>query len=122
MINFGSMLRIQYKPRAVHMFFALSLILLAFQCNKHTSSQCINSKINAFQNECCDQGASVEEYTFQQEQVFVFNMGTCGADFPAYVLTSNCDTLGFLGGIAGNTTINGENFSNASLVGTVWSN
>jgi hypothetical protein len=122
MINFGSMLRKQDKPRAIHMFFALALILMAFQCNKHTGSQCINSKINAFQNQCCDQGASVEEYTFQQEQVFVFNMGTCGADLPAYVLTSNCDTLGFLGGIAGNTTINGENFSNASLVGTVWSN
>jgi hypothetical protein len=122
MINFGSMLRIQYKPLGIQLFFVISLILMAFQCNKHTGYQCINSKINAFQNECCDQGASVEEYTFQQEQVFVFNMGTCGADLPAYVLTSNCDTLGFLGGIAGNTTINGENFSNASLVGTVWSN
>jgi len=122
MINFGSMLRIQYKPLAMRLFFALSLILMAFQCNKHTASQCINSKISAFQNECCNQGASVEEYSFQQEQVFVFNMGTCGADLPAYVLTDNCDTLGFLGGIAGNMTINGENFSNASLVGTVWSN
>ena len=116
------MLRIQYKPLGIQLFFVISLILMAFQCNKHTNSQCINSKISAFQSECCDQGASVEEYTFQQEQVFVFNMGTCGADLPAYVLTSKCDTLGFLGGIAGNTTINGEDFSNASLVGTVWSN
>ncbi len=115
------MLRIQYKPLGIQLFFVISLILMAFQCNKHTNSQCINSKISAFKSECCDH-ASVEEYTFQQEQVFVFNMGTCGADLPAYVLTSNCDTLGFLGGIAGNTTINGEDFSNASLVGTVWSN
>lgn len=122
MINFGSMLRIQYKPRVIQIFFISALFLMAFQCNKHTNSQCINSKISAFQSECCDQGASVEEYSFQQEQVFVFNMGNCGADLPAYVLTSNCDTLGFLGGIAGNTTINGENFSNATLVGTVWSN
>jgi hypothetical protein len=83
MINFGSMLRIQYKPLAMRLFFALSLILMAFQCNKHNASQCINSKISAFQNECCNQGASVEEYSFQQEQVFVFNMGTCGADLPA---------------------------------------
>lgn len=122
MINFGSMLRRQYKPRVIQIFFNSALFLMAFQCNKNTTSQCINSKITSFQNECCAQGASVEEYTFQQEQVFVFNMGSCGADLPAYVLTSNCDTLGFLGGIAGNTTINGENFSNATLVGTVWSN
>jgi hypothetical protein len=122
MINFGYMSRKLYYPRLFSLFFVLALILMAFQCDKHTFSQCINSKISAFQNECCDQGARVDEYTFQQEQVFVFNMGTCGADFPSYVLTSNCDTLGFLGGIAGNTMINGEDFSNASWVGTVWSN
>jgi hypothetical protein len=116
------MLRMQYKPLGIQLFFVFSLILMAFQCNKHTNYPCINSKISAFQNQCCDQGARVDEFTFQQEQVFVFNLGTCGADLPAYVLTSDCDTLGFLGGIAGNTTINGEDFSNAEPTGTVWSN
>jgi len=122
MINFGSMLRLQYKPIGFQMFFLLALISMAFQCNKHSNSPCINSKISVFQNQCCIQGAAVQEYTFQQEQVFVFIIGTCGADIPSYVLNSYCDTLGFLGGIAGNAIINGEDFSNANFVSTVWSN
>jgi len=46
----------------------------------------------------------------------------CGGDLASYVLSENCDTLGFLGGIAGNTIINGEPFSNAEFRGMVWSN
>jgi hypothetical protein len=37
------------------------------------------------------------------------------------VLDENCNSLGFLGGIAGNTKINGEDFNNAKLKRTVWS-
>jgi hypothetical protein len=36
------------------------------------------------------------------------------------VYDSNCNSLGFLGGIAGNAKINGEEFSNATLVKTIW--
>jgi len=116
------MLRNQYKPFGFYLFFGFAFLFMAFQCNKHSASACINQKIAAFQSDCCANGASVVEYTFQQQHVFVFNYGSCGADLPAYVLTENCDTLGFLGGIAGNTIINGDDFSSANQVGVVWEN
>jgi hypothetical protein len=50
----------------------------------------------------------------------VFDPGTCGADMAAEVIDSECNSLGNLGGIAGNTEINGANFSNAILESTIW--
>ncbi len=99
-----------------------SLFLMAFQCNKYSHSACLNSKISDFKKEACSTGASVKEYLFQNQSVFCFDPGVCGGDLASCVLSENCDTLGFLGGIAGNTTINGEPFSNAEFRGTVWSN
>lgn len=123
MINFGSMLRFLLYPRGIFILFMAFGFLSAFQCHKYTHSQCINSKIASFQDECCEEGANVQEYTFSQETVFVFNPGFCGGDAPSYVITSQCDTLGFLGGLIGNTQINGQDFyANATFVGEVWSN
>ena len=53
--------------------------------------------------------------------VYVFDLGTCGADMTSEVLDENCNTLGFLGGIAGNTKINGDDFGNAKYKSTIWS-
>jgi len=36
------------------------------------------------------------------------------------VADSDCNSLGLLGGIAGNTIINGEEFSNAKFIKTTW--
>jgi hypothetical protein len=36
------------------------------------------------------------------------------------VIDSDCNTLGYLGGLMGNKTINGENFRNADFKETVW--
>ncbi len=38
------------------------------------------------------------------------------------VIDSDCNSLGFLGGISGNTEINGEDFSNAIIQSTTWEN
>jgi hypothetical protein len=99
-----------------------SLMLMAFQCNKYSQSACLNSKILDFKMEACSSGAGVKEYFFQNQSVFCFDPGLCGGDLATYVLTANCDTLGFLGGIAGNTSINGESFANAEFRGIVWRN
>jgi len=98
------------------------VILVAFQCNKYIHSQCINSKIASFQSKCCNEGASVKSYLFQNAEVFCFDPGICGGDLATYVLNNQCDTLGFLGGIMGNSTINGEPFSNAVYQSELWSN
>lgn len=82
----------------------------------------MNDKLEQFQTECCPQGASLNKYHFQNDVVYKFDMGTCGNDLTMTVINQNCDTLGYLGGIAGNEIINGEPFSNAHFIETVWSN
>ncbi|MDP2388304.1 MAG: hypothetical protein Q8M29_18165 [Bacteroidota bacterium] len=66
--------------------------------------------------------ANVKEYIFQAQRVYTFDPGICGADMTTRVATGNNGTLGHLGGIAGNLTINGENFSSAVYVRTIWEN
>jgi len=82
---------------------------------------CIQSEIREFRsNLTCDDGATVGEYLFQSQRVYVFYPGDCGADMTSEVISEGCETLGFLGGISGNTIINGESFSNAVYQRTVW--
>jgi hypothetical protein len=40
----------------------------------------------------------------------------------AEVINTDCNTIGYLGGITGNTKINKENFSNAVFNRIVWKN
>ncbi|MCB9256696.1 MAG: hypothetical protein H6579_06175 [Chitinophagales bacterium] len=103
------------------LFLFITLFLIA--CNKSSdkSLDCVESAITKFQLESfCNSGSSVKSYHFQNEVVFVFEEGACGADFTSLVLSSSCDTLGYLGGITGNAIIQGENFNSASLIGVVW--
>lgn len=67
-------------------------------------------------------GASVKEYRFQNQMVYVLDMGNCIVDGSAEVIGENCQRLGFLGGFAGSTTINGESFSKAEYKRTIWQN
>lgn len=101
-----------------------SLFLLAFQCDKEHNEipPCIDSKIAAFSTEACPSGATVKSYNFQSNTVYVFDFGPCGADMALPVLNNNCDTLGFLGGISGNTMINNQDFASAEFLQTIWFN
>ena len=107
-----------------------SLILLTFfilsSCHKQkvdkSAPGCIDHKVDDFSKTCCSSSAKVEEYTFQGKTVYVFDPGNCGADMASDVYDSDCNSLGFLGGIAGNTKINGEDFSNAKYIKTIWRN
>lgn len=82
---------------------------------------CIESLIIDFDKEqSCNDGVNVKKYTFQEETVFIFNPGTCSADMTSEVIKSNCESIGFLGGISGNIIINGEDFSNATFKSITW--
>jgi len=122
MINFGIMVRFIYKQKLLLIGMVFMVILMAFQCQKYSHSPCINQKIVQFKTECCNSGANVREYWFQSQSVFVFNPGNCGGDLPSYVLNETCDTLGFLGGITGNQSINGISFGLAEEKGILWEN
>ena len=89
---------------------------------KSKTPECLSGKINDWKEKYCESGKSVKEYTFQNKSVYVFTPGTCGADMQTIVLDASCKELGALGGILGNTKINGEDFSTATYVKTIWSN
>jgi len=94
-------------------------------CNKQKHQgdypSCMEKLIKEFDNnQTCDKDVRVDKYIFQEKTVFVFEPGSCGADMTSAVYSNECKLLGHLGGIAGNTEINGESFSNAKLVATVW--
>lgn len=81
--------------------------------------KCIHTSLIAYQPACPD-GVTVDEYYFQQQLVYVHNNNACCCDYSSPVLSTSCDTLGHLGGFAGNSTINGESFENAVFQRTVW--
>ena len=85
---------------------------------------CIQAKIKEFSSSdiSCETGKVVNKYDFQDMIVYVFEPGSCGNDMTSDVLDSDCNNLGFLGGIAGNSQINGEDFSSATFIEIVWEN
>lgn len=105
--------------------FILVIGLAFISCNKtgvaKGTPKCVEDKIIDFQaNKVCSEGAKVELYTFQGELVYAFVEGTCGSDLTTEIISEDCESLGFLGGITGNITINGENFENAIFQEITW--
>jgi hypothetical protein len=105
----------------------LITILAVTACHKPGNEigipACIENMITDFKNnEACNTGANVKEFKFQGNTVFVFDPGSCGMDLASPVVDSACTSLGFLGGIAGITKINGEEFSNATFIKIIWEN
>lgn len=110
-------------------FLLSSLFILAFLigCGKHPQKvepPCITDKVTLFsENPHCETGASVKEYEFKGDLVYVFDHGICIADGAAAVINYDCDTIGWLGGIGGNSEIDGVNFHDkAELQRTLFSN
>jgi hypothetical protein len=109
--------------KKIYLLF-VALVFIGMSCEKDDISDCLQQKIDEFANGdyACETGASVKQYVFQNETVYVFDPGLCGADFFSEVIDENCNTLGQLGGIEGNTEINGGNFSEATYIKTIWDN
>jgi len=101
-----------------------SLALFSISCEKIDKDcpDCIRDKIKDFaKNPICKNEAHVALYIFQNQNVYVFSEGTCGADLGATVYNENCDRLGYLGGFTGNLLINGVNFhENAVFQKHLW--
>jgi len=71
----------------------------------------------------CETGASVDQFLFQGQNVFVFSPGSCGADMAAAVYNDKCEVIGDLGGFTGNLIINGERFDQGAIyIKTIWTN
>ncbi len=83
--------------------------------------KCIVKEIKQFQRSGVCDNAEVAAYTFQGKTLYAFSLGNCQVDSQADVLDDECKLLGSLGGFVGNTNINGEPFSNAVFLKTIWS-
>ncbi|MDB4728280.1 hypothetical protein OAF63_05775 [Saprospiraceae bacterium] len=108
--------------------FALTSILFFGSCDKDDLPgdlpSCVKSKVEDFQSDQknCD-NASVIEYEFQGQTVYVLSQGNCISDGGATVINSACEDVCFLGGIAGITDCNGEEFHTvATQTQVIWQN
>ncbi len=106
----------------------LSIVLLIasiiISCNKldieNGTPKCVELKIKDLNKFSTCNDAKVDEYTFQGNTVYTLDPGNCGADMATEVINSDCISLGYLGGIDGNSKINGEEFSTATFIKTIW--
>ena len=109
--------------KTIGLLLILSLLTL-IGCEKIDKDcpDCILKKTREFiKAQTCDTGASVTEWLFQGEHVYMFADGTCGADFGASVYNQNCEYIGNLGGIGGVAKINGIDFhQNATRIRIIW--
>lgn len=92
------------------------------QKNETGVPECILYKVINFTktSQCAE--AEVTEYSYQGKLVYVFEDAGCNgaADLSSAVVNSECFTIGHLGGINGNTKINGGDFSTAIRTRTIW--
>jgi hypothetical protein len=104
----------------------LQIIIVTAACKKNTAVDnqipCLERRINYFKEVACEKGANVKEYLFLGDTVYVLNPGTCGADMISTVIDQDCNAIGELGGITGNTKVKGTEFSVATLIKTLWHN
>ena len=111
--------------RNVAMILFVVVTTALTSCNKLDieagTPKCIENKIKSFNKTSICDNAEVIEFIFQGKTVYVFSPGSaCGADLTSDVIDSECNRLGFLGGDSGITKINGEEFSHATFVKTIW--
>ena len=105
-----------------YLLVALLFIACYKKCLKKDVPLSVQAKTEQFKSTCCNNGASVDQYEFQNQTVYVFDPGICGADMTSEVVNENCETVGYLGGISGNKKINGESFDKARFTGNYWKN
>ena len=83
--------------------------------------ECVQDEISDFKkNKLCPSDSKVLEYSFQNQKVYVFEQGSCGADLSSTVIDEDCNILGYLGGFPGNNIINGDSIDSAQLEHTIW--
>ncbi len=106
----------------------LSIIVIStllFACKKNDiakgTPKCIASEIASIKKNEFAQRPIVNEYIYQNETVFLIDDGMGYVDSQSKVVDSHCNELGYLGGMMGQTKINGEDFFAAAVyVKTIW--
>ncbi len=102
-------------------FLLLVLIsILTFSSCQKKDIDCLTVLINDFEKHASCSESKVDEFDFNGKKVYLFNNSFCCCDYASDVYDSECKLLGFIGGIAGNSIIEGEDFTSAKYVKTIW--
>ena len=109
----------------IYIIIILSVVLIAYSCRKscthHNVPDCIKATINANQNNPNGELQSIDEYQYHGQTVYALNPLAMSSDMQTAIVSSDCTTLCYLGGIAGKTDCNGDHFYNtAQLVRRAW--
>lgn len=85
-----------------------------------TIPTCIEDLSDQYEVNACPGTGDLTLWTFNGQDVYCFNLGTCVIDGTADIYDANCALLCQLGGLIGNTTCVGlEWSSNANLEATL---
>lgn len=87
-------------------------------------STCMNTEISTFQTEWenCS-GSSIKQFTFQEEMVFGFQIGSCLSDAQMIIKDNDCVELCALGGLLGEVNCNDVDFfATAVQDSVIWEN
>ena len=68
---------------------------------------CIDQEIPVFAQTACPSTGDLTVWSFDGEDVFCFNEGTCYTDAMAYIYDADCNLLCTLGGVDNNTICQG---------------
>lgn len=103
-------------------FIVCTIFLISCRIKQEERSlpNAIAQKISSFSSASTCNDARVDEKKYQNNVVYVFEEGSCVADKETNVYAADGKLLGSLGGFAGNTQINGADFSSAVFIKTVW--
>jgi len=111
----------QAGMKKIIVFTILVAGLILQGCTKCILPTCVQQKINQYKAEPDGMKSQVDEYIFQGKTVYVLMDNPRIADGGIDVIDANCNQLCFLGGIAGFTTCNGDNFfKKATFKKTIW--
>jgi hypothetical protein len=113
----------RYSMNKLPVFLILGLLTFS-GCEKvdvaKGTPKCVEKQIKEYKKIALCKDPWVDEYSYQGKTVYVIVHGTCGRDIPDKVIDADCNSLGDLGGFAGNSEINGGDFSTATFVKTIW--
>lgn len=93
------------------------LACLSFLEMSACEDKCLEERLTEFRmNQSGCTGAMVAIYTFQEEEVFVYQQGSCIADGSIIITDKNCNQICILGGIAGFQECEGQLFFQVATI------
>lgn len=101
-----------------------TIIILFLGCSKdklpEDLSSCMGDRIQSLKRENSTYVFRIDEYLFQEKKIYVL-LAPQDPDALSPVLDANCEHFCSLGGLTGNTTCDGEKFSETAVfTRTVW--